>query len=158
MLSFFPLIGMTVFLGRCHGINRESIVIPRPHSGAEYVPRDLQSFSIEFAFFPDYAGNKSHPNNFSKNLLENLRTSLGYIHLSELGELLSEFPSQLHGFLTSRLIIIMTEIIRTTFPNRRITSSLYTSIQMMINLSKSIMVQHSLNLTIHLVQSSFCTA
>ncbi|KAJ5741509.1 hypothetical protein N7533_010918 [Penicillium manginii] len=85
MLSFFPLIGMTVFLGRCHGINRESIVIPRPHSGAEYVPRDLQSFSIEFAFFPDYAGNKSHPNNFSKNLLENFKDFTGVYPLVRVG-------------------------------------------------------------------------
>lgn len=30
------------------------------------------SFSIEFAFFPDYAGNSSNPNTFSNNLLDNI--------------------------------------------------------------------------------------
>lgn len=32
----------------------------------------FMSFSIEFVFWPDFAGNKSHPNRFSDNLLENL--------------------------------------------------------------------------------------
>lgn len=86
MLSFIPLMGMAIFLGRCHGLdNSESIVIPRPYSGAEYVPRDLQSFSIEFAFFPDYAGNKSHPNHFSKNLLENFKDLTGIYPLVRVG-------------------------------------------------------------------------
>ncbi|KAJ5995408.1 hypothetical protein N7481_002385 [Penicillium waksmanii] len=86
MLSFFPLMGMAVFLGRCHGLeNSESIVIPRPNAGAKYVPRDLQSFSIEFAFFPDYAGNKSHPNHFSKNLLENFKDLTGVYPLVRVG-------------------------------------------------------------------------
>ncbi|KGO60703.1 Glycoside hydrolase, superfamily [Penicillium expansum] len=33
--------------------------------------------SIEFAYFPDYAGNKSQPNQFSKNLLHNLKSLTG---------------------------------------------------------------------------------
>ncbi|KAJ5676453.1 uncharacterized protein N7477_002086 [Penicillium maclennaniae] len=41
------------------------------------VPNDLQAFSIEFAYFPDYAGNKSYPNEFSKNLLANFKTITG---------------------------------------------------------------------------------
>lgn len=86
MLSFLLLSGIIVFLGRCHGFeNSASIVIPRPNSSAEYVPRDLQSFSIEFAFFPDYAGNKSHPNRFSKNLLENFKDLTGVYPLVRVG-------------------------------------------------------------------------
>lgn len=41
------------------------------------VPNDLQAVSIEFAFFTDYAGNKSNPNSFSKNLLENFEEITG---------------------------------------------------------------------------------
>ncbi|OTB04492.1 glycoside hydrolase family 79 protein [Hypoxylon sp. CI-4A] len=35
------------------------------------------SYSIEFSSFPDFAGNKSNPNNFSNNLLENLGALAG---------------------------------------------------------------------------------
>ncbi|KAL3444834.1 hypothetical protein BJX65DRAFT_310424 [Aspergillus insuetus] len=35
------------------------------------------SFSIELAFFPDFAGNKTHPNHFSNQLLENLEKLQG---------------------------------------------------------------------------------
>ncbi|KAF2740457.1 beta-glucuronidase [Polyplosphaeria fusca] len=35
------------------------------------------SFSIEFAFFPDFAGSKSNPNTFSDNLLNNLKDFQG---------------------------------------------------------------------------------
>ncbi|KAK0667754.1 hypothetical protein QBC41DRAFT_227769 [Cercophora samala] len=35
------------------------------------------SFSIEFSSFPDFAGNNSHPNTFSDNLLENIRHLTG---------------------------------------------------------------------------------
>jgi hypothetical protein len=45
-------------------------------SGAQTLPGTVGpafvSFSIELAFFPDFAGNKSHPNVFSENLLNNL--------------------------------------------------------------------------------------
>jgi hypothetical protein len=41
------------------------------------VPNDLQAVSIEFAFFTDYAGNKSQPNEFSRNLLENFEKITG---------------------------------------------------------------------------------
>ncbi|KAH8705719.1 glycoside hydrolase family 79 protein [Talaromyces proteolyticus] len=44
-----------------------------PSSASLPVPLDFQSFSIEFAFFADFSGNKSHPNKFSNNLLANLR-------------------------------------------------------------------------------------
>lgn len=35
------------------------------------------SYSIEFAFFPDFAGNKANPNTFSDNLLNNLASFQG---------------------------------------------------------------------------------
>lgn len=35
------------------------------------------SFSIEFSSFPDFAGNASHPNTFSNNLLNNLGNLTG---------------------------------------------------------------------------------
>ncbi|KAK5991374.1 Beta-glucuronidase [Cladobotryum mycophilum] len=44
-----------------------------PPSSSPPISRDFQSFSIEFAFFADFNGNKSHPNNFTNNLLANLR-------------------------------------------------------------------------------------
>lgn len=84
MLSFFPLMGMAILLGRCHGSDYP-IAIPKPRPGTQPVPKDLQSFSIEFAFFPDYAGNKSHPNKFSKNLLENFKDITGVYPLVRVG-------------------------------------------------------------------------
>lgn len=53
------------------------MTVPAPQQNAPTVPNDLQAFSIEFAYFPDYAGNKSHPNEFSKNLLENFKSITG---------------------------------------------------------------------------------
>ena len=61
-------------LGQCA---RDIISIPGPSENSEPVPNDLQAFSIEFAFFPDYAGNKSNPNVFSKTLLKNFEDITG---------------------------------------------------------------------------------
>lgn len=36
------------------------------------MPAGFVAFSIEFAYFPDFAGNKSEPNTFSNYLLDNL--------------------------------------------------------------------------------------
>jgi hypothetical protein len=60
--------------GEC---NRHSIKVPSIPKDSNPIPNDLQSISIEFAYFPDYAGNKSHPNTFSKNLLGNLKAITG---------------------------------------------------------------------------------
>jgi hypothetical protein len=46
--------------------------VPSISSAGEPVLQSFVSYSIEFAFFPDFAGNKSHPNTFSNNLLESL--------------------------------------------------------------------------------------
>ncbi|KAL2756573.1 glycoside hydrolase family 79 protein [Sodiomyces alcalophilus JCM 7366] len=44
---------------------------PGPDS-ANAVLDAFMSYSIEFVFWPDFAGNRSHPNTFSDNLLKNL--------------------------------------------------------------------------------------
>ncbi|KAJ9315701.1 CAZyme family GH79 [Paecilomyces variotii] len=43
-----------------------------PADAGPPVLQPFVGFSIEFAFFPDFAGNKSQPNIFSKNLLDNI--------------------------------------------------------------------------------------
>lgn len=60
--------------GKC---SSDIIPVPSSPKNSSPVPNDLQSISIEFSYFPDYAGNKSQPNEFSKNLLHNLRTLTG---------------------------------------------------------------------------------
>lgn len=46
-------------------------------SGAGVPLEAFVSFSIEFSSFPDFAGNASHPNSFSNNLLNNLGNLTG---------------------------------------------------------------------------------
>ncbi|KAF4770442.1 hypothetical protein HAV15_013029 [Penicillium sp. str.  len=60
--------------GKC---SSHTIPVPSSPKNSSPVPNDLQSISIEFSYFPDYAGNKSQPNEFSKNLLHNLKTLTG---------------------------------------------------------------------------------
>ena len=48
-----------------------------PVDASETVPRDVSSFSIESSTFVDYAGNASHPNEFSRALLANLKDTTG---------------------------------------------------------------------------------
>lgn len=47
-------------------------VTEKPQGTNGPVPEAFISYSLEFALFPDYAGNKSNPNVFSENLLNNL--------------------------------------------------------------------------------------
>lgn len=56
-----------------------SIDIPAQYGGpyAEPLPAGFVSYSIEFSSFPDFAGNKSQPNEFSYNLLKNLKSLQG---------------------------------------------------------------------------------
>ncbi|KAJ5370389.1 uncharacterized protein N7496_006481 [Penicillium cataractarum] len=63
-----------VAVGNC---SSQPLTIPLPPKNSEAIPNDLQSFSLEFAFFPDYAGNKSSPNQFSRNLMENFKNITG---------------------------------------------------------------------------------
>ncbi|KPI35447.1 Beta-glucuronidase [Cyphellophora attinorum] len=46
--------------------------ISPPSNASAPIRKSFVSFSIEFSSFPDFAGNNSHPNNFSYNLLNNL--------------------------------------------------------------------------------------
>lgn len=48
-----------------------------PEDAGAPVLRPFVSFSIEFAFFPDFAGNLSHPNRFSNQLLDNIAAIQG---------------------------------------------------------------------------------
>ncbi|KAJ5111375.1 hypothetical protein N7532_001910 [Penicillium argentinense] len=48
-----------------------------PGSAGAAVLHPFVSFSIEFSSFPDFAGNLSHPNKFSDQLLDNLRDLQG---------------------------------------------------------------------------------
>lgn len=49
-----------------------SLSISPPSNASSPIRESFVSFSIEFSSFPDFAGNDSHPNNFSYNLLKNL--------------------------------------------------------------------------------------
>ncbi|OCK80416.1 glycoside hydrolase family 79 protein [Lepidopterella palustris CBS 459.81] len=48
-----------------------------PSNSGGAIPESFVSYSIEFAFFPDFAGNSSQPNDFSNNLLESVREYMG---------------------------------------------------------------------------------
>ena len=61
------------------------IVIPDVPKNTSPVHRNFQSFSIEFSYFPDFAGNKSHPNEFSRALLENLEKITGVFPIIRVG-------------------------------------------------------------------------
>jgi hypothetical protein len=54
--------------------NYNPVPVPSTASGAGApVLKSFLSYSIELAFFPDFAGNKANPNTFSDTLLENLK-------------------------------------------------------------------------------------
>lgn len=61
------------------------IAIPDVPKTTSPVHRDFQSFSIEFSYFPDFAGNKSHPNEFSKALIGNLEKITGVFPVIRVG-------------------------------------------------------------------------
>ena len=48
-----------------------------PSNAGDPLLQSFVSYSIEFAFFPDYAGNASYPNDFSDNLLESISAFSG---------------------------------------------------------------------------------
>ncbi|KAL1849762.1 hypothetical protein Plec18167_008478 [Paecilomyces lecythidis] len=69
-----PLVLAAASIAVATPLSSNAIVVSEnvPTDAGPSVLQPFVSFSIEFAFFPDYAGNKSHPNVFSKNLLDNL--------------------------------------------------------------------------------------
>jgi hypothetical protein len=54
-----------------------AITVPGLLAAGEPVLESFVSFSIETAFFPDFAGNRSTPNSFSQNLLKGLKDFQG---------------------------------------------------------------------------------
>lgn len=80
----FTLLGATLLLqkGQCLS---NPIVVPDVPEDSSPISPDLQSFSIEFAYFPDFAGNKSNPNGFSKALLGNLEELTGVSPIVRVG-------------------------------------------------------------------------
>jgi hypothetical protein len=50
-----------------------------PSTASQILDRRLASFSIEFSYLPSFGGNKTHPNELTRNLMERLveRTGLG---------------------------------------------------------------------------------
>lgn len=69
-------------LGQVQG---DTVAIPSCPKDTEPVANDLQSFSIEFSYFPDFTGNKSHPNEFSRALLGNLKNITGVAPVIRVG-------------------------------------------------------------------------
>ncbi|KAJ5131926.1 hypothetical protein N7448_006084 [Penicillium atrosanguineum] len=96
----FSLAGFALLLDQVH-CHINSLAVPKPLENSSPVSRDFQSFSIEFAFFPDYAGNQSHPNKFSKNLLGNFKSITGVLPKVRVGGTTQDkanyFPDQEEG-------------------------------------------------------------
>ena len=57
---------------QAYASNKVALSVKATAQGTPPVLESFVSFSIEFAFFPDYAGNSTNPNTFSYNLLSNL--------------------------------------------------------------------------------------
>jgi hypothetical protein len=66
-------------------------VTPAEDTGVPVLP-SFVSFSIEFVFFPDFAGNSSHPNTFSSNLLNNLGRIQGSNPIVRVGGNTQDYP------------------------------------------------------------------
>jgi hypothetical protein len=60
-------------------------VLSTPPASARVPLQPFVSYSIEFSSFPDFAGNLSHPNTFSNNLLDNLASFTGIKPLIRVG-------------------------------------------------------------------------
>jgi hypothetical protein len=66
--------------------HRPLVKVPKdPPAGAGVPLQPFVSYSIEFSSFPDFAGNLSHPNTFSNNLLDNLASYTGIKPLIRVG-------------------------------------------------------------------------
>lgn len=86
MASGLPLVSLVALVGAC--LASEAPVRPQRQpsvvsvgdttpSTAGIPLEAFVSYSIEFSSFPDFAGNSSHPNDFSNNLLNNLGNLTG---------------------------------------------------------------------------------
>ena len=70
------------------------IVVSRtpPVNASQPIPESFVSYSLEFAFFPDFAGNSSSPNKFSLNLLNNLGNIQGTNPIIRVGGNTQDYP------------------------------------------------------------------
>lgn len=71
MFGRFLFLGALLALRTC-ALKTVALSVAPAQNTSEPLPPSFVSYSIEFAFFPDYAGNSSAPNTFSFNLLSNL--------------------------------------------------------------------------------------
>lgn len=78
------LFGLSLLLQLGQG-QADTVAVPSCPKDTEPVANDLQSFSIEFSYFPDFTGNKSHPNEFSRTLLGNLKDITGVAPVIRVG-------------------------------------------------------------------------
>ncbi|RAL12296.1 glycosyl hydrolase family 79 C-terminal domain-containing protein [Aspergillus homomorphus CBS 101889] len=74
-------------------VNTTAIAVSQsvPETAGLPVLHPFVSFSIEFVFFPDYAGNLSHPNTFSNQLLDNLAELEGVKPFIRVGGITQDF-------------------------------------------------------------------
>ena len=79
------LFGLSMLVHGARSQQNDLITVPSHPKDTKPVTNDLQSFSIEFSYFPDFAGNKSHPNEFSKTLLGNLKDITGIAPVIRVG-------------------------------------------------------------------------
>lgn len=71
----YQLIAFVAALANAHPQHHKPTKIEVPNHAPQTAGVPLEnfvSFSIEFSYFPDYAGNATHPNTFSNNLLDNI--------------------------------------------------------------------------------------
>jgi hypothetical protein len=86
---------------------RTLVQVPNdPPAGAGVPLQPFVSYSIEFSSFPDFAGNLSHPNTFSNNLLDNLVSYTGIKPLIRVGGNTQDF-AVFNKSLTSAIVGIV---------------------------------------------------
>ncbi|KAF2118086.1 glycoside hydrolase superfamily [Lophiotrema nucula] len=81
----------------------ELSIPPKPPAGHLTVDANYQSYSIEFSYMNDYAGNNTHPNKFSHELLQNLEDISGALPIIRAGGTTSNratyYPNQTDGVI-----------------------------------------------------------
>lgn len=88
-----PVAGYPLTEARAQAQDQHDLNIPdSPDHNTDPILNNLQSFSLEFSFFPDFAGNNSHPNEFSKTLLDNLKDITGTPPVIRVGGTTQYFP------------------------------------------------------------------
>jgi hypothetical protein len=78
-LSWANALSVLAFLPRISLQQAITVDVPGsvPPDASKVVPHDFPSLGFEVTSFADYAGNSSHPNIFSKNLINALQSKLG---------------------------------------------------------------------------------